>query len=396
MAQAALYKMDSNSCRLLMNRTATLEDIDALVALEQQCFDDDRISRRQFRHMLTRANAAVLLEERAGQIVGDVVVLFSRATSVARLYSLAVAADMRGQGVAKSLMHAAEQVAWSKHRAYMRLEVRKDNTAAISLYERHGYRRFGEWLDYYDDHAAAWRYEKSLSPELHPSLRQVAWYEQSLEFTCGPAALIMAMATLDPAVVPSRKLELRLWREATTVFMTSGHGGCAPYGLALAAARRNFRVRAYVSDKGVHLVDSVRSEDKKEVMRLVQEDMREQLRALSVPVLHRAISIDKMEAEFTAGAIPLVLISSWQIYGERFPHWVVVTGFDESFVYVNDPYVDYEAGETSLDSIYMPIARERFAAMTRYGRVKLQAVVLLSAPEETTTAAGASSTAAAG
>jgi ribosomal protein S18 acetylase RimI-like enzyme len=379
-----------------MNRTATLEDIETLVALEQQCFEEDRISRRQFRHMLTRANAAVLVEERAGRIVGDVVVLFSRATSVARLYSLAVAADMRGQGVAKSLMHAAEQVAWSKHRAYMRLEVRKDNTAAISLYERHGYRRFGEWLDYYDDHAAAWRYEKSLSPELHPSLRKVAWYEQSLEFTCGPAALIMAMATLDPAVVPSRKLELRLWREATTVFMTSGHGGCAPYGLALAAARRNFRVRAYVSDKGVHLVDSVRSEDKKEVMRLVQEDMREQLRALSVPVLHRAISIDKMEAEFTAGAIPLVLISSWQIYGERFPHWVVVTGFDESFIYVNDPYVDYEAGETSLDSIYMPIARERFAAMTRYGRVKLQAVVLLSAPEETTAAAGAGSTAAAG
>jgi len=364
-----------------MTRTAKLEDIDALVSLEQQCFIDDRISRRQFRHMLTRANAVVVVEERAGRVVGDVVVLFSRATSIARLYSLAVDPQLRGQGVAKSLMHAAEEVAWSKHRAYIRLEVRKDNRAAVSLYERHGYRRFGEWADYYNDHADAWRYEKSLSPELHPSLRKVAWYEQSLDFTCGPAALIMAMATLDPVVTPNRKLELRLWREATTVFMTSGHGGCGPYGLALAAARRNFRVRVYVSDKGVHLVDSVRSEDKKEVMRLVQEDMREQLRALSVPVHHRAMSIDKMEAEYTRGAIPLVLISSWQIYGERFPHWVVVTGFDASFVYVNDPYVDYAAGETSLDSIYMPIARERFAAMTRYGRVKLQAVVLLSAAE---------------
>jgi len=87
-----------------------------------------------------------------------------------------------------------------------------------------------------------------------------------------------------------------------------------------------------------------------------------------------------MEASFNSGAIPLVLITSWQIYGERFPHWGVVTGFDASFVYVNDPYVDYEAGETSMDSIHRPIARERFATMTRYGRVKLQAVVLLSAP----------------
>jgi len=367
-----------------MNRAATLEDIDALTSLEEQCFDDDRISRRQFRHLLTRANAAVLVEERTGRIVGDVVVLFSRATSVARLYSLAVAPDTRGEGLGKELMRAAEQVAWANHRAYIRLEVRKDNTSAIELYEQLGYRRFGEWEDYYDDHAAAWRYEKSLSPELHPTLRKVVWYEQSLEFTCGPAALMMAMATLDRAVRPSRKLELRLWREATTVFMTAGHGGCGPYGLALAAARRGFGVQVYVSNKGVHLVDTVRGEDKKEVMRLVQEDMREQLRILGVPVVHSSFAIDRMEAEFAGGAIPLVLISSWQIYGERFPHWVAVTGFDEHFVYVNDPYVDYEAGETALDSIHMPIARERFAAMTRYGRVRLQAVVLLSAPDKQT------------
>jgi ribosomal protein S18 acetylase RimI-like enzyme len=363
-----------------MIRTAVPEDIDKLIVIEEQCFEEDRISRRQFRHLLTRANAAVLVDERDQRLVGDVVVLFSRATSVARLYSLAVAPDMRGQGVARALIQAAEQVAWSNHRAYMRLEVRKDNATAIALYERLGYRRFGEWVDYYDDHVDAWRYEKSLSPELRPSLRKVAWYEQSLEFTCGPAALMMAMATLDRRLKPNRKLELRLWREATTVFMTAGHGGCGPYGLALAAARRGFGVRVYVSDKGVHLVDSVRSDDKKEVMRLVQEDMREQLKALRVPVFHSAMTIEKMEAEFIAGAIPLVLISSWQIYAERFPHWVVVTGFDASFVYVNDPYVDYEAGETVMDSIYMPIARERFAAMARYGRVKLQSVVLLSSP----------------
>jgi ribosomal protein S18 acetylase RimI-like enzyme len=374
-----------------MTRVATLNDIEALLAIEQQSFAADRISRRQFRHMLTRANAAVLVEERAGRVVGDVVVLFSRATSVARLYSMAVDPAARGQGVAGQLLQAAEQVAWSKHRAYMRLEVRKDNSAAVSLYQRHGYRRFGECLNYYEDHADAWRYEKSLSPELHPSLRNVAWYEQSLDFTCGPAALMMAMATLNPSLQPDRTLELRLWREATTVFMTSGHGGCGPYGLALAAARRDFGVRVYVSDKGVHLVDSVRSEDKKEVMRLVQEDMREQLRALGVPVYHRAMSIDRMEASFNSGAIPLVLISSWQIYGERFPHWVVVTGFDASFVYVNDPYVDYEAGETALDSIHMPIARERFATMTRYGRVKLQAVVVLSAPAGDNTVTGSES-----
>jgi hypothetical protein len=143
---------------------------------------------------------------------------------------------------------------------------------------------------------------------------------------------------------------------------------------------QGFRVEVYVSDEGVHLGESVRSEEKREVMRLVQEDMEEQLQASNVPITIGTITDTEMEAAFSAGAIPLVMISSWQIYGERFPHWVVVTGFDEHFVYVNDPYVDHEQGETALDSIHMPIARERFASMARYGRVKLQAVVFLSAP----------------
>ena len=364
-----------------MIRTATLEDLAALVALEERCFEGDRISRRQFRHLLTRGNSSVLILEREGEVAGDVVVLYSRATSVARLYSLAVDPARRGQRIGRELVLAAEKAAWENQRAYLRLEVRQDNRAAIRLYEGLEYRRFGEVADYYADHAAAWRYEKALSPELHPaSLCEVVWYEQSLDFTCGPASLMMAMATLDESIRPERKLELRLWREATTVFMTAGHGGCGPFGLALAAARRGFGVRVYVSDEGVHLGDSVRSEEKREVMRLVQEDMREELQTLGVKITIGTLTDREMQTAFDAGSIPLVLISSWQIYGERFPHWVVVTGFDDHFVYVNDPYVDHEHGETALDSIHMPIARERFARMARYGRVKLQAVVLVSAP----------------
>jgi hypothetical protein len=55
---------------------------------------------------------------------------------------------------------------------------------------------------------------------------------------------MMAMKALDPAMELNRTLELRLWREATTIFMTSGHGGCGPYGLALSAYRRGFPWRS--------------------------------------------------------------------------------------------------------------------------------------------------------
>jgi uncharacterized protein YvpB len=71
------------------------------------------------------------------------------------------------------------------------------------------------------------------------------------------------------------------------------------------------------------------------------------------------------------------MISSWQIYGAREPHWVVVTGFDDDFVYVNDPFVDREAGESERDSIHMPILKDKFQQMARYGKVGLQALLVI-------------------
>ena len=363
-------------------RPAIKEDLDALVALENASFEGDRISRRQFNYLLKKGNASILVAELDGRLVGDLVLLYSRATSVARLYSIAVDERMRGKGIARTLMQAAEREAWDHQRAYLRLEVRKDNHAAISLYESLDYRRLGEHPDYYDDHMDAWRFEKSLAPDQHPELAPVPYYEQSLEFTCGPAALMMAFKTLDPAIEINRRLDLQLWREATTIFMTSGHGGCGPYGLALAAARRGFQVDLYVTDEGIHMIDSVRSTQKKEVMQLVQEEMQEELESLGVPMHRTAVSAVEIEECLSGGGIPLVLISSWQIYNAKAPHWVVVTGFDDNFIYVNDPFVDHDEGETAVDSIHMPIQKEKFESMARYGRVGLQAMVVLYPRED--------------
>lgn len=362
-------------------RPAQLTDVARLAALEDQCFDSDRISRRQFRHLLTKANAVVMIAEREEHLLGDVVVLFNRTTSTARVYSIAVAPEARGQGVARELVLAAEAAAWTHQRAWVRLEVREDNAASIKLLEALGYHRFGEHRHYYADHADAWRYEKTLRPASGIDLLPIPYYRQSLDFTCGPAALMMAMHALDPALEPSRRLELRLWREATTIFMTAGHGGCGPYGLGLAAARRGFGVEIYVTDTGVHFVDSVRDPRKKEVMALVQEDMREQLQGLGVEIHHEALNPQRLRAHFQAGAIPLALLSSWQIYEAKVPHWVVISGFDDHFVFVNDPFVDEEKGETELDSINMPIANDTFQHIARYGRHALRAIVLVSKPK---------------
>ncbi len=358
-------------------RPATCGDIDTLVSLENRCFDDDRISRRQFRHLLTKGHAALLVATLKDVVVGSLVLLFNRGTANARLYSIAVAPEARGQGVARALVEQSEQQAWQHERAWMRLEVRKDNADSIRLFEALGYKRFGSHIDYYPDHMDAWRYEKALDQHLKPQLERVAWYEQTLDFTCGPACLIMAMQTLDPAVGADRTLELQLWREATTIFMTSGIGGCGPYGLALAAHRRGFLSEIWINETGVQMIDSVRSLDKKTVITLVQADMEREIAERGITVHFEVLGIDQLESEYRNGAVPLVLISSWQIYEERAPHWVVVSGFDKHFVYVNDPFVDYDEGETAVDSINMPIGRSQFQQMARYGRKGLRAVVLI-------------------
>lgn len=363
-------------------RPAGLADLDALIALENASFASDRLTRRQFRYMLTKARADTLVAEEGATLLGYVLLLYSRATSVARIYSIAVAAEARGRGVGRALVAAAEATAWGKERAYLRLEIRRDNLPSQRLFEACGYRRFGVLSDYYEDHMEALRYEKSLAPNLVPELARVPFYEQTLDFTCGSSSLMMAMKALEPEIVLDRTLELRIWREATTVFMTSGHGGCGPLGLALAAHHRGFAVEVYVNDPGVPLVDSVRSPDKKEVMRLVHEDMLAELQRAGIPLVYGTLSLEELQGRFAAGAVPLVLISSYRIYEEKFPHWVVVTGFDEHFVYVHDPYVDYENGETTLDSINMPIPQHEFRRMARYGRAGLQAVVLVARPAD--------------
>jgi ribosomal protein S18 acetylase RimI-like enzyme len=360
-----------------MIRPATLNDLDALVDIENRCFETDRMSRRSFRHMLTKANAVTLMDEVDGALRGYVLVLFHAGTSLARLYSIAVDDRYRGQGVGVALVDAAEEAARGAGCVDMRLEVRADNAGSLKLFRGLGYRQFDTHADYYEDHMEALRFEKLLVPQLQPDKAPVPYYMQTLDFTCGPAALMMAMRTLDEDLALDRALEIRLWRESTTVFMTAGHGGCGPYGLALAAHHRGFKVEIYVNDEGALFIDSVRSEEKKEVIRVVQADFVQEIEQAGIPVVYARLTVEELKQKWDEGGIPIVLISSYRIYKEKFPHWVVVTGFDDRFIYVHDPFVDFEVGKTETDCMNMPILQKDFERMARYGKSGQRAVLVI-------------------
>jgi ribosomal protein S18 acetylase RimI-like enzyme len=357
-------------------RPAGERDIDALLAIETACFELDRVSRRSFRRFVARGHAAVLLAEADGRPVGYALVLFRAGTVLARLYSVAVLPDAQGLGVGRLLMQAAEAAAVDRDCLLLRLEVRPDNAAAIALYRARGYRAFDRIPDYYEDHSEALRMQKALRAEA-PTHPVPPYYAQTSDFTCGPAALMMAMAAVAPQAPMDRRLEFRLWREATIVYMAKGHGGCEPFGLALAAARRGFVVAVHVNRPPPYFLDSVRGEDKREVMTLIQDDFRDQLDDLHVTLNEWPLSMDELREALDQGQAAVLLVSHYRMVGSRVPHWIVAFGHDDRRVYVHDPFVDPDDLESALATSDLPIPWAELERMARYGRSRLQAAILI-------------------
>ena len=143
-------------------RHARPPDLDALVALEEASFDHDRVSRAQFRRHIVSDSAVVLVADQRGQALGAALLFFRRGARAARLYSIATAHAVRGQGLGAALLDAAEREARKRGRGAIRLEVRTDNKPAIALYEERGYRRRKREPGFYENGMDAWRYEKPL------------------------------------------------------------------------------------------------------------------------------------------------------------------------------------------------------------------------------------------
>ncbi|MCA9000999.1 MAG: GNAT family N-acetyltransferase/peptidase C39 family protein [Planctomycetes bacterium] len=357
-------------------RPARATDLDSLVAIEEAAFDLDRISRRSFRGFLERSTAALEVVELEGEVAGYFLVLSRRRSGLARLYSIAVHPRFGQAGLGRILLQAAENSAFHNGRIALRLEVREDNERAIALYRKCGYREWGRYADYYADHTDALRFEKILrgETELESTVR---YFPQSEDFTCGPACLIMALAHFHRNYQADAVEEIRIWREATTIFMLSGPGGCGPFGLALAAHKRGLQVRLIVSHTGPLFLDSVRSPAKRRVMELAQTDLRQSVEALEIPVEHRPFGLEDLRSCIADGGLAMVLISAFQMLGAKVPHWVLVIADTGSHLVIHDPYVEHEQDETTADSSFLPISYDLFLGMAQFGKQGLRACVLV-------------------
>jgi len=146
----------------LFLRAGQINDLPELLALEQCCFDHDRISRKSFRHLLLHGHADLLVGSIDGILIADAVLLYRKNSHLARIYSLAVHPARQGAGIGRALLKSCEQAAITRGCNRLSLEVAEGNHAALQLYNRSGFQPVSRIPDYYANGESCIRQVKSL------------------------------------------------------------------------------------------------------------------------------------------------------------------------------------------------------------------------------------------
>jgi ribosomal-protein-alanine N-acetyltransferase len=134
-------------------RPATLDDLAAVLALEQESLGADAWSENLLGQGLagTLPTVHYLVAELADVVVGHAVT--SVAGDIAELQRIAVTPDARRRGIASALLDAS--VALSTGADRMLLEVRADNADALGFYAARGFVEVDRRPRYYRDGATA-------------------------------------------------------------------------------------------------------------------------------------------------------------------------------------------------------------------------------------------------
>jgi ribosomal-protein-alanine N-acetyltransferase len=130
-------------------RSAVLNDVPAILALEQQAPGAAHWTREQYNQLVS--SGVVLVAEEAGSLCG-----FVCAQAVAgewEIENVVVAAAFLRRGIADELMRTLIPRAKNASASAILLEVRESNLAARGLYEKQGFREVGRRPAYYKNPA---------------------------------------------------------------------------------------------------------------------------------------------------------------------------------------------------------------------------------------------------
>jgi len=358
-------------------RLATEFDVSNLFQLETAAFDSDRFTKDQVEYLLTRSRASVFIIENNRTIIGAAYILWRKSHQGARLYNIAVDPAYQRKGYGTRLLKECELEAARRGCRKISLEVYQENKPALHFYENNGYVIMRTLPDYYGPGFSGFKMSKEIIPILPAKIRlNVPYRSQTLDFTCGPACMMMALKYFLPQIELNRALEMTLWKEATLIFMASGYSGTDGYGMAHSAVTRGLSCRLVNSLERTPMLKSVRSQKKREIMKILHNDMKRKAHRVGVSNVTYEYGIDEIVSAIHRGLIPIAMISTYRLTGDRVPHWVVVTGFDENNVYIHDPdLASYKKNQARAR--HLQIEKSEFLRMSRYGKEVYRCLILV-------------------
>jgi ribosomal protein S18 acetylase RimI-like enzyme len=149
----------------VLYRPYTSQDFAQLYAIEEVCFQPaDRFGRGYMQQLVKSSNSATWIAENDGQMAGFAIVQWREGKKriTAYIQTIEVSPESRGQGVGRELLARIEDSSLAASAALVWLHVDAANTAAIRLYERHGYCCEGRQENFYPVGRAALIYLKRL------------------------------------------------------------------------------------------------------------------------------------------------------------------------------------------------------------------------------------------
>ncbi|MDE0742130.1 MAG: peptidase C39 family protein [Candidatus Poseidoniia archaeon] len=173
----------------------------------------------------------------------------------------------------------------------------------------------------------------------------VPHYTQTMDFSCGPACVVMALKYFNFISEMNRDLEVELWRETSSIEMY----GAGRYGVSAPLAVRGLNVHIITDNPGLGLIERSKTYVKslKGSIPYLEFFYDMQKRTCSLNGTTQEIkkpTLQDIREGLQSDRVLFALVSTiiFEEEDEDIPHWIVITGEENGILTVNNPIDDDE------------------------------------------------------
>lgn len=164
--------------------------------------------------------------------------------------------------------------------------------------------------------------------------RKIPYWHQTSEASCGACSLLMIFNYYNPKYGLTRKKEWKIWREASLLAWR----GCHPYGLAVVALKKGFKV-TLIREKKAVWKDPKFPKNNESLRYSIKQQGKKAKKLGLVEKFKRKIDLPFLKDLLEKEIYPIVLMRFVRKNGTLgMSHWTVLMKIEKDYVIINDPY----------------------------------------------------------